>query len=114
MRLPRPAIVFVETRTFPRNMDGVVKCKYSEASIYDMYCCAVCFREFKYGFWIQKEPDSGLPPHTPAEKKHNAKFVYGYRPLFLKFRGGHRLCYGTNRCTQNVAPTVVPTVVPTL
>jgi hypothetical protein len=75
-------------------MDGVIKCKYSEASLYDVYCCAVSFRDPVYGRWVVKPMDPGLPPYTKAEKKANAAFVKGYKGVFRKYRGGHRLRYG--------------------
>ena len=52
--------------------------------MWDVYCCAVNFRDPVYGRWVVKPPDAGLPPWTPAEKKANAAFVKGHKGLFRK------------------------------
>ena len=39
--LPRPALTWVETRTFPKDWDGVITCKFSEATRWDMICAII-------------------------------------------------------------------------
>jgi len=99
-KVARPALVFVETVTWPKNADGVIKCKYSEATTWDVICCITACRDPKYGKWVVKPPDSGLKPWTPAEKKANAAFAKSYKALYRKYRGSNRWQYGFEPITR--------------
>ena len=39
--LPRPALTWVETRTFPKDWDGLITCKFSECTRWDMICAVI-------------------------------------------------------------------------
>ena len=39
--LPRPALKWVETRTFPKDWDGVISCKFSECTRWDIICAII-------------------------------------------------------------------------
>jgi len=69
----RPMLKFIELESFPKNWDGIIKCKYSETTSWDLICAMIKQRNPKYGKWVMAHADVGEKPYTKEELRMHAR-----------------------------------------